>query len=434
MRRVNCPQCQRGLNIPDNNGGKVVRCPACKAKFSLDMAEDPERPVDRAHAAGSAKVEKSAANNREEKGRRRSSEKARSDRPVRAKRHKILDLAGLGVMIAVVVPSLLLCVVSFFSKFAAVLSILCGSLAVFLGVGMYWFLLYREGVDMWGGDQSFLVRRVWPFICMVKYTIEKPRRFGPWFVVGIFGITLFVAGTVINEVVKPPLYPGWKPPPEPGLAAAASGAPAANQERAAPEKSGPPKVTGEAALDQALVDLEKGDSPVCQAAADKLAKLLPNQEHRALIAQKLAARATDTNASTRRSVIQALGVWGTANEVLTLIDCLNDPDFGNRRETLRIIGKFRDERTLAPVSRCFVESITRTDAGQAFRDMGSMAERELLTFLQSDDVFMRLDVVNILKDIGTQASVPTLQGLLAADNVHTNQAVKDALAAIARRK
>jgi hypothetical protein len=363
------------------------------------------------------------------------SEKARSDRRVRAKRHKTRDLVGLVVMIAVLGASLVSCLVSFVSEIAAVLSILCGSLAVFLAVGMYWLLLYLEGVDMWGGDQSFLVRRVWPLICMVQSTIQKPLRFGPWFVVGICGITLLAAGEVIREVVKPPLYPGWTPAPSAGPALAAGGAAPPNQERAGPEKkSGPPKVTGEAALDQALVDLEKGDSAVCQVAADKLAKLPPKQEYRALIAQKLAARARDPNAQTRRSVIQALGVWGTANEVPTLIDCLNDTDFGNRGETLRIIGRFRDERTLAPVSRCFAESITRMDAGQAFRDMGSMAEKEVLTLLKSDDVFWRLDVINILKDIGTEASVPALQGLLAADNVHTNQAAKDALAAIARRK
>ena len=63
-----------------------------------------------------------------------------------------------------------------------------------------------------------------------------------------------------------------------------------------------------------------------------------------------------------------------------------------------------------------------------------MAENEVLPYLKSGDVFVRLDAVNVLKDIGTQASVPALKAVLAMDNAFTNRAAKDALAAIANRK
>ncbi len=278
------------------------------------------------------------------------------------------------------------------------------------------------------------MRLIWPFVCLIQYTIEMPRRLGPWLATQICGIGLILAGLVINALLKPPPWPGWKPPSNPGAVTANNGLAPAGKDRTGPEKSEPPKVTGDATLDQALVDLEKGDSGVCLTAANKLVKIPPVPEHRALIAQKLAARATDPDANTRRSIIQALSVWGTTNEVPALIDSLNDMDFLLRSQTLQIIGKFRDERTLGPVSRCFADGVTRNDACKAFRDMGSMAENEVLPYLKSGDVSVRLDAVNVLKDIGTQASVPALKAVLAMDNAFTNRAAKDALAAIANRK
>ena len=53
--------------------------------------------------------------------------------------------------------------------------------------------------------------------------------------------------------------------------------------------------------------------------------------------------------------------------------------------------------------------------------MGSMAENEVLPYLKSGDVFVRLDAVNVLKDIGTQASVPALKAVLAMDNAFYEQ-------------
>ena len=187
-----------------------------------------------------------------------------------------------------------------------------------------------------------------------------PRRLGPWLVILICGITLLLAGIVINTVVQPQFYPGWKPSSNSRPATANNGPTPVDKDRGSPpEVKGPPKVTGDATLDQALVDLEKGDSGACLTAVNKLVKIQPVPEHRALIAQKLAARATDPDVNIRRGVIQALGVWGTTNEVPTLIDSLNDMDFLLRSETLQIIGKFRDERTLGPVSRCFAEGMTQ---------------------------------------------------------------------------
>ncbi len=136
MRRVRCPECDQNLTIPDTTEGKAVRCSACKAKFKPDKAEESGWLDDRAHAAATTNVPKSATYEVEAEERRRTSEEAKSIRRSRAKFSKIVDLIGLGVMIAVVLPSALLCLLSFVSEFAAVLSTMLGLLAIFLGVIM----------------------------------------------------------------------------------------------------------------------------------------------------------------------------------------------------------------------------------------------------------------------------------------------------------
>ena len=119
-------------------------------------------------------------------------------------------------MIAVVLPSALLCLLSFVSELAAILSTMVGVLAILLGVIVFFLLLFVEGADVSGRDQSFLMGLIWPFVCLIQYTIEMPRRLGPWLVILICGITLRLAGIVINAVVQPPFYPGWNLLPIPG--------------------------------------------------------------------------------------------------------------------------------------------------------------------------------------------------------------------------
>jgi hypothetical protein len=98
------------------------------------------------------------------------------------------------------------------------------------------------------------------------------------------------------------------------------------------------------------------------------------------------------------------------------------------------IGKFRDERTLVPVLRCFQEDPTRGPAAQAVRDMGAMVEKEVLALLEIRDVGpLRRDVVDVLKDIGTQQSVPALQAVAARKDGGLARSAREALNAIAAR-
>ena len=82
---------------------------------------------------------------------------------------------------------------------------------------------------------------------------------------------------------------------------------------------------------------------------------------------------------------------------------------------------------------------TRTEAGQALRDMGPTVEPEVLAILKEGDLkgrdlFLKRDAILVLKDIGTEASVPALREAARNGGLHLSGPARDALAAIAQRQ
>jgi predicted Zn finger-like uncharacterized protein len=53
-RKVWCPQCQTGLQVPDQAAGKSVRCPRCQTTFLVPTVAGPEEPPDTVAAPASA--------------------------------------------------------------------------------------------------------------------------------------------------------------------------------------------------------------------------------------------------------------------------------------------------------------------------------------------------------------------------------------------
>jgi HEAT repeat protein len=80
---------------------------------------------------------------------------------------------------------------------------------------------------------------------------------------------------------------------------------------------------------------------------------------------------------------------------------------------------------------CFQDFFLRESAVKALQDMGPMAEKEVLPFLGNKDPTIRGDAIRILKEIGTQQSVPALQAL--ASDPLTGKPAQEAIAAIQAR-
>ena len=70
---------------------------------------------------------------------------------------------------------------------------------------------------------------------------------------------------------------------------------------------------------------------------------------------------------------------------------------------------------------------------RALREMGPVAEKALLAVLDDPDPFLCEAAIKILKDIGTQQSVPALQAATAHIHAFVQISAREALAAIAVR-
>jgi serine/threonine protein kinase len=249
-------------------------------------------------------------------------------------------------------------------------------------------------------------------------TVKKPRplgRPGPWrpwvgwaaglFVAVAVGVSLTIAGVVLwlhrvpEANVQPP----------------------------------PPRAQDNPLFQKIRADLDNGDVFKRRDALMRLATMQPNDQ-RAEIATKLVALAENDNPFIRQAAVAALGVWGTAKEVPALVQALEHPDVFTRREALKVIGRFRDPQTLDPVIRCFREFRTRADADMALRELGAMAEKDVLALLKEHDVFLKKAAIQVLTDIGSEASVPALQQAAASGNIHLAPSAQQALTAIAARQ
>jgi HEAT repeat protein len=175
-------------------------------------------------------------------------------------------------------------------------------------------------------------------------------------------------------------------------------------------------------------------------ADEGLVQSIPNDQ-RPKVARKLIELTKVDDVWIRWGAIKALGVWGSESEVPVLLAALGDHDLSTRREALKVVGRFRDDRILVPVIQCFREFSTRGEASQALRQIGPRAEPHVLAILNEPDelalLSLKHDAILVLADIGTEASVPALRKVLASENIHhrrLKEPAQKALAAIDGRK
>lgn len=265
------------------------------------------------------------------------------------------------------------------------------------------------------------------FIVQVRCVFEKPRKFLPWLGLQVYGIIVGIVAIVMgfvgeawgpNRIPRPEPFPPFaqanpgqqNPPNTPPQTADSRGNPGDRQATPDKDRQPPEKkkvVTGDAALDETLANLETTGAPQWFA-ADRLAGMAANQ-HRPVVARELAKALKRAPIANRSPIINALGVWGTPEEIPVLIDFLNDPDINTRNQVLQALGRLPDERAVKPVMRCFLEQQTRFQGEHALIALGPLAEGEVMELLNHPDRFMRRNACQMLGKIGTKTCVPALE-------------------------
>jgi hypothetical protein len=437
---IRCPECDRKLRLPDGEKPRTVRCPDCQATFQTkdtksgdDAASrrDRDGPERRATATRSPQrprdrhdeLSKDDHDEPKPASRRRRSFDDGGERPTRRRARKSSKgLIGQICLLVYVPIGLVLLLASPFYDVAAVLGSLIAALGIFGGVVMVYVVVLRErGHFEWDHLPWFLRGGVVLLIFQVKYAIEMPRIVASWVGIEFFGFLLLIVSLVcINTVhyqsvvMNNPATTQPVAPTQPG------------------PKPEPAKKMSE--LEQAIANLDSPMEATFREGAEALARMRPDEAQRGRVNQKLVAHARDTGVFSRRAVIHALGVWATAEQIPVLVEFLSDPDSANRNQTLEFIGKFKDARTVAPVVRCFEGGSTQIAAAKTLREMGPIAEKEVLALLKRDDFGSAVEAITILRDIGTQQSVPELERIKAKKDGRTEGWATEALKAIAARK
>ena len=190
----------------------------------------------------------------------------------------------------------------------------------------------------------------------------------------------------------------------------------------------------DAELTQVLDDLKSADMTTRTRACERLAKGQPNTPRRGEVAAALAERLGDKNGATHDAAAKALVVWATRDQVQTLLDALDHESGTVRQSALEALGNLKDERAVKPVARRLLQG-DRKHASKALQSMGTMAEKEVLTYLQDRDAEVRAEACRVLRRIGTAESVSPLTALKDKDNARNVQiAAADALDEIGRRR
>jgi HEAT repeat protein len=137
--------------------------------------------------------------------------------------------------------------------------------------------------------------------------------------------------------------------------------------------------------------------------------------------------------STRRSALKVVETWGTAEQSPWLVAALDDPDRTVKAAALAAIRKLADPKAALELARRLTVDAQRKQAADALIAMklkDEQVEAEVLQALESPNPDTRQSACQVLRVIGTEASIPALKKAATDKTPKVASAAKLALAII----
>jgi serine/threonine protein kinase len=269
-------------------------------------------------------------------------------------------------------------------------------------------------------------------------TLVRRRRAWPW----VVGVTvLLVFGSCAGLISLPFWLPSLLLPKLPSFATDQFSLQAFPLPPTGPQPSKPtPTALADDEFEQALKDLESKDL-ARQAVAGNRLVVTPVKEERREEVSRLLQGVLDLPDQpgfplyeARLAAARASGKWGTKESVPALLKWIKGWSAlgGVAMEALAELG---DERAVEPIAALLDDLSKGGAAAKALRSMGPMAEKAVWAYTSaSHGHFNRIDAIGILKEVGTEASVPVLRDLAEKDRDYfVKQAAKDALTVLEKR-
>jgi hypothetical protein len=184
-------------------------------------------------------------------------------------------------------------------------------------------------------------------------------------------------------------------------------------------------------LTQLLAELQQ--KAKAQNALGQLARAKLDEARRAEVVKAVEPLLVDENLFVRKGAIEALGTWGTKDNVPSLLPMVEDKDVFVRWEAFKTLGKLKDERAAEPLARRLTVLQDRGFVSQAIQQLGSKAEKAVHPYLKEKDRSVRLTAAQILEKIGTKESKAALEEASKDENIGVASTAKRALQEIAKR-
>jgi HEAT repeat protein len=170
-------------------------------------------------------------------------------------------------------------------------------------------------------------------------------------------------------------------------------------------------------VQQAVIDLDAKELESRQAALETLSKQKIPFSSRAKVARAAARSLNSTDVEVRRMAIAVLVESAGEEQVKAINIALGDPDAQVREKALEIVGRLKSAESIGPLVTYLLAAPPNEQeiAVKLVVGYGDKAEKTVLVLLTSTNANVRKAGLQLLAEVGTKDSLPTLQKMAKAD-------------------
>lgn len=120
-------------------------------------------------------------------------------------------------------------------------------------------------------------------------------------------------------------------------------------------------------------------------------------------------------------------------EVAAALKALKSISPSARQRALEDAGNLQSAELAEAIAKHLGAPIDRVAASRSLKKMGPIAEKFVTPYLRHDEAILRSEAVRILREIGTTASIPALEALMADTDIRTRKLTEQAIQEIKTR-
>lgn len=199
------------------------------------------------------------------------------------------------------------------------------------------------------------------------------------------------------------------------------------------------KISDQQQLDQTVADTASAQIPRSLTALHHLAQIRPDDANRTKVSKALNATLVDPTRGLSDESLEALRVWGTAENTDTLVKMLEPfgkSGMGRNVRVIEFLGALKDPRAAAALAPGLEHGRERPLISTALKKIGAASQDAVIPYLDSVSEATRIEACRILGDVGTSKCLDALHKAYdgAGGDLIFSQELMAAMQKIAARK